>query len=524
MRVVGEEPRRHRIDRHLLAGRLPRIQHADEVAVVAAPPEAILGVGDAAPHAATVPARAARLCRDVVVRHPSRRPLDAPDVAAVPRRAVQIVLRVGGDVVGDERTLPLERGVLPRLEVDAIGGAPFRPPPVAIHVRRRDVDHLAAAGGIDERERFRRRVEDHESALRLIADVEAALVVRPHHRAGPGRRERAFPAAIRPAPQLRLPGLRVQPADGVVVEVVEVDQPVLADARVMRAAGRGQPPGGVDDAGLCALRARQRLQLVLPHAAAQVDPGHRLGLLPVQRRRLAPFGAAPCSRLRPGQLERHRRAARRVDHPLHHPGELLGGVARERRPLQRVAAAAVAEQRPLRLVVERVAGEPFGIGKLQGEFEHVGRAQVEVEPCGTCRRHVQRRGRHDVAARANRDLVAARLQAPLRKGIRAVGAAHDGRRNGAAGAPGGDEHAFHAAFALGSHLSGERRGVLLGCARVHGWPHRDDEQRRGGREEEGCPESHECVLVAGGRLEQPLRREPSGSIPQRLRAQCPAAM
>src|SRR5688572_12326069 len=98
-----------------------------------------------------------------------------------------------------------------------------------------------------------------------------------------------------------------------------------------------------------------------------------------------------------------------------------------------MAATTVAEQVELGLVVQRVAGEPLRIGELQRELEDVGRTQLEIQSCRSGGRNVNRRRGHDVARRADGDLVAAGLQPAVREAVAAVGAADDSGRDGAAG-------------------------------------------------------------------------------------------
>src|SRR5688572_18933763 len=52
MGVIGKEIRRHCVDRHLLPGRLARVEHSNEVSVVSSPPQTVLRIADATPHTA----------------------------------------------------------------------------------------------------------------------------------------------------------------------------------------------------------------------------------------------------------------------------------------------------------------------------------------------------------------------------------------------------------------------------------------------------------------------------------------
>ena len=167
-----------------------------------------------------------------------------------------------------------------------------RAPRVAVDVRAGDVDHLAAARRIVKLELLGLRIEHDDAALRLVADVPAAVSVGAHQRARAGRLERAFLRAIRPMPFFDFAGLRIEPADRVVVEVVEEDRAVGRDARVVRARRRGQIPRRIDDVGLFAFRPRHRLQLVAPHAVVQVDRR--------RRPRLGAFASPTARRLRRG--------------------------------------------------------------------------------------------------------------------------------------------------------------------------------------------------------------------------------
>ena len=68
----------------------------------------------------------------------------------------------------------------------------------------------------------------------------------------------------------------------------------------------------------------------------------------------------------------------------------------------------------------------------------------------------------DVADRADRQPVVARLEASLREGEAPLRVAHHGGRHRRTWLLGGDEHAFHRAFLGGGHLTGERRGLCEG--------------------------------------------------------------
>src|SRR5690242_4546399 len=100
MSVVREEPwKRHFVKLHFAALRLAWVEHADEVAVEAAPPQAAAGVRYAAAHAAAETAYAARLGGDIVVGELAGLGIDAPNVSAGPACTVEIVLRIRSDVI-----------------------------------------------------------------------------------------------------------------------------------------------------------------------------------------------------------------------------------------------------------------------------------------------------------------------------------------------------------------------------------------------------------------------------------------
>ena len=173
-------------------------------------------VGDAAPHAAAEAAHAARLraeCRSTPPRASSR-PRARRTCCRAPRRT--------GCSANPRRcrrrraaSRPLTVSSPQRIEIDPVGRVRDRRRASRGHPTCEPETSIISPppGRSWKRNCLGRRIENDEPVLRLIADVEAALLVGSHQRAGAGRLERSFLRAIGPAPLLRLTGLRIEPPD-----------------------------------------------------------------------------------------------------------------------------------------------------------------------------------------------------------------------------------------------------------------------------------------------------------------------
>src|SRR5688572_12563081 len=81
MGIVGKEPGEgNRVKLDLFISSQSRIEHADEITVVASPPQAILRIRLSASHAAAESADTTRLSWDVVIRNRVRFGVDAPNI------------------------------------------------------------------------------------------------------------------------------------------------------------------------------------------------------------------------------------------------------------------------------------------------------------------------------------------------------------------------------------------------------------------------------------------------------------
>src|SRR5262249_45237057 len=168
--------------------------------------------------------------------------------------------------------------ILPGFEVDPIGAAASWTPRITVDVGSGNVDHFAAARRIVKFELLGRRVKDNDAPLGLISDIEPSLLVRSHHRAGACRLERLFPGPVRPSPYFDFARLRIQPADRVVIKVIEPDRPIRTDPRVVWPHRDWQFPRGVDDLSFFSFGSWQRLQIIFPRAVGEIDCSNGFGL------------------------------------------------------------------------------------------------------------------------------------------------------------------------------------------------------------------------------------------------------
>ena len=248
--------------------------------------------------------------------------------------------------------------------------------------------------------------------------------------------------------------LRIELADEHLAEVRIPDMAFLIDQDVMRF-GRRPHHVVLSDDGACvlALRARQRLQFVLPMVdRAQIDGREIVGDLAVLLRRAR---AGPIQHgLRLDGLA-HRAIAH---HPADDPCPLVGIVRRAHDSFQRVTAGAI-EQRRLLLFRAGDAHHPLGVGELAGEI--FGLLELDGGRGGLLRLHGRLDRRVDVVAdRADADRVFARLQSVFGEGVAALRVGGHADLHGRAGLLGGDDDTFHVAFGVGAYGAGQCRLAL----------------------------------------------------------------
>ncbi len=242
---------------------------------------------------------------------------------------------------------------------------------------------------------------------------------------------------------------RIEAPEELLVEHREPDDAVRVDDRVVR----HQRPSrqlvlGDHHARALAGDARQRLQRVRPGAGALVDGGEILRVALDVRAEVAHRVARDQAHLRTLDVA----VVGVARHALHHLHEARGVVVRVGDALERVAADAAVKEFLL-VAGARKALQPFRVGELRAQILRLAQPQLDRR-----RRTVgdvsSDRILQLVAAGADAQRIAARLEPLAGEAVAAVGTAHHADRDRRAGFAGADHHAFHRAFG-GHHPPGE---------------------------------------------------------------------